>query len=583
MSQNMLHLDNRSKSSFKKLKSSASQNRILENGKDITPLPFYPNERANASSMSLVQSFSSNNLNRSMLKSGMKSRKYSVADTISFSSALFSHFDELVPIHNVEVEKVVDNDPSTIFNDDKILLVVSPRFTIIDIKGFECNLENKPQFSKFIETDFQQNDKYTQFENSIQLVQDEMSSAEEEQEIDEISETASAAETEQSSVMSSHYSFSTARSARRYDNQELFTNLEKHHSHQMLNALGYLQKQVFTNTYFNDIDQFYKTYTQNCDDIKLLMTVKPLQYCGFCVSLNFSQINGLLFGLFIENSSSSYLVAWDIVEFFDPVFSQPSKIFHFDMEVNCINLDSKSNVIYCGSCGGTILVIAYDHENQSCELIFDSRLLFDTEMHGLTHMEISNLEETPTILVTNIKGQLISYKVAKRMSTSVTAFQDPNSSVFTISFCKFNQKIVLLASDGTISLVDADYTSQQCIPFITLPSFATVIKSSEDWIGVLTCNGILIASKDYKFKPVSPVLPLNDAISDFSFNPCNHNCCALVSKKGKVFIYILNQSTDECKDSYFLPDRCLSTVSFTNNGHLLLVGDEEGIFTIFTF
>ena len=569
----------KSKSSLRKTKSSINQNRIMENGKDITPLPFYPGVQGFASSLSLYQNYSSTNLTRSMVRSGLK-RKLSMYEQNPYSTPLFSNVLELVP-NEREYDENNEKFEFVGFDDQIITMTVSPVYTFLDICEFECDLMIVPKFSKLQATELRYKESASQFDNNAAIEFDSKSSDDEQGE-DYESEKESATDTELDSVISSHYSYSTSRSTRRLDPQERYAKLEKKYSKQMVESLHTFQNFVLERLYFDDIQMLYKEFAQNCQDITLLQTIKPLQhYHGRCDALDFCDFNGLLFGLFVSSPYSSYIVIWKINEFFDTTYTQPLKVFHYDLEIISFKLDKNSNVIYCASTCSTILMLAFDAETQNCELVFDSRLLFDSEMHGLTHFEISDIDDTPTILTSNLRGQLLSFKVAKRMSSSVTAFYEPQLSTFIVSFCKFKKKLVLLGSDGTISIVDPGFTGQQCSPSVVLPSFATLVKASQTWIGILTWDSFLVSSLDFKMRSVSPTLPQNDCISDFTFNPCNDECVALITKKGKVFVYLLNHSMDEPKDSYFLPDRSLSTVSFTNNGHLLLIGDEEGTFSIF--
>eukprot|EP00835_Amoeboradix_gromovi_P001484 NODE_68_length_23780_cov_0.251003.p3 type:complete len:579 gc:universal NODE_68_length_23780_cov_0.251003:4068-5804(+) len=568
--------DLKSKSPFRKTKSGHSQHQIWENGKDVTPIPFYAGTHLNVSSASLFHSVSNANLSKVMLRSGMKSARFNATDCQSGPMALFKQAHEFVPSVTQYCSNL-NEDNVICLDDETTTLDLSPVCTIININEFLCDLIIKPCFSKTSGTEYGENSVASQYDTVYRSFEDEASS-------DDVGDDSytddEENETDKSSVLSSHYSYSTARSTMKIESNERFIKLEKQFSREMMESLEQLRKFVNTKSYTADILQFYNKYAQDYKSIKMLITVKPVKYHGKCVSLQFNDQNGLLLGLFVESSFSSYLALWSIEEFFDSSWSEPRKIFSFDAQLISLLVDTNSNVLYCASDAGTLFVIAFDQDSQSCELIFDSRLLFDNEMHGITHIELS-VEDSPSLLVSNIKGQLVCYKVAKRMSMSVVAFYDPHSFVFILSFCKFNNKLCLLASDGTISLVESGYTGQKCMPFLSLPSLATSIKSNLIYFGILTLNSFLISGLDFKFKPLSPGLPNSDSVSDFTFNPWNHHSCALISKKGKVFVYLLNQSTNEPQDSYFLPDRCLTSVSFTSNGHILLVGDSDGVFTVF--
>eukprot|EP00834_Sanchytrium_tribonematis_P004234 NODE_197_length_13258_cov_0.852344.p3 type:complete len:598 gc:universal NODE_197_length_13258_cov_0.852344:1966-3759(+) len=559
---------------LKSSKPENNENKLIENGIDVTPLPFYPVQMFGASTGSLVQ-LSNPNLSKGYLKNNVKNRKMS---TLPTKQAIIGNILDLIP--KTEAGSLIFKEEPVQFDESVIKLSKSPLYVIYKSEPVEFPIEQYPKYTKMNQTIMGIADCGTQ--DDYAAVQLNMESSDDEVEQDGESDNLESLEgTEQSSVVSSLYSLSTSKSKRFVDVAEKYDKIIKKHSKSILSTLNYLKNYIGLCHNKKDVALFYEIESTKFQDIRLLFTVKPLNYKGKCVSIKFSDQNGLILVLFAENMHSSTLVIWEIVDFFDSKQSQPLKLMKFDMSLKYMCIDENTNVLYLGGESGCLFVLSFDKELQSCEIIFDSRLLSSYELCGMTHVMVLENEETPTLMVSNFKGQLLTFKVAKRMASSVTAYFENQSSVFILSFCTFMEKIVVLGSDGSISIIDSKFTGQKCVPKFSFSSTASKIACSSEYLGILLYDSFKICQNDFVFRSLGMNLISGDQVTDFAFNPVSPHCCAITTRKGKTYVYLLNENIDEPKDSYFLPDRKLCSISFSPNGHSLFVGDEDGIFTMF--
>ena len=546
-----------------------SKKNLMENGKDMTPQPFYSIYKQMNSSMHL---HSSRNLSRTSLKSGKLSKKWNH----SGKNSLFRTLEDLMPcVDTVESSDVpLELEEALVATEltkslNTITLSQSPLIVLVDLQEYPCELARKALYSKMVQLEYMESGKQSQYEvEALTIMKSEENLIEEGYE----SDTTSATETE--SVVSSHMSLSTIKSVRKLDPYTIFEKIVKKNHLQLQYKLDSFYSLCFTKSYSSTIDLWFNPGKSTQIDIKIWTSIKQLK--GECSKVVFDPINGLLCSIINVNSSCSYFMMYNMSSIIGN--TKPFKTLTFNCALAQCEFDTSNCIIYLGAHCGAIFAIGFDEELQNCDIIFDSRLLLDSELHGLTCMAFQYIKSAPVLVMSNLKGHLNAFKVNKRLTSSTIATCSDNH--YCTHFCTFKDKLVVLLNDGTVSLISNAFNGQKITS--THPNTPVCISMlcNSVYLGLLTVDGFSYTQDLVVYKSINPSLGIKDSIIDFQFHPIN-NYCALISKRGKLFLYDLD-ATNEPKDSYFLPDRSLICVDFTPNGQLVIVGDKEGTITIFT-